>query len=63
MSSRSKTKGVYFRDGIAYIRYQDERGTDVRESTMSSPQIMTNGLFPTASRAHSTACPFPSGRS
>jgi hypothetical protein len=33
MSGRSNTKGVYFRDGIAYIRYQDERGGDVREST------------------------------
>jgi len=31
--SRYKTKGVYFRDGVAYIRYQDERGVDVREST------------------------------
>jgi len=33
MSGRSRTKGVYFRDGVAYIRYQDERGGDVREST------------------------------
>lgn len=33
MSARSKTKGVYFRDGIAYIRFQDECGVDVREST------------------------------
>jgi hypothetical protein len=33
MSGRSRTKGVYFRDGIAYIRFQDERGADVREST------------------------------
>ena len=33
MSGRSSTKGVYFRDGIAYIRYQDEHGGDVREST------------------------------
>ena len=33
MSGRSKTKGVYFRGGIAYIRYQDARGADVREST------------------------------
>jgi integrase len=33
MTSKSKHKGVYFRDGIAYIRYQDERGRDVREST------------------------------
>jgi integrase len=33
MSGRPKTKGVYFRDGIAYIRYQDERRADVREST------------------------------
>src|SRR4029453_3295992 len=33
MSGRSRTKGVYFRDGIAYIRFQDERGVDVREST------------------------------
>ena len=33
MNGRSSTKGVYFRDGLAYIRYQDERGGDVREST------------------------------
>jgi hypothetical protein len=33
MSGRSSTKGVYFRDGVAYIRYQDEHGGDVREST------------------------------
>ena len=33
MTGRSKSKGVYFRDGIAYIRYQDEHGGDVREST------------------------------
>jgi integrase-like protein len=33
MTGRSKSKGVYFRDGIAYIRFQDERGADVREST------------------------------
>ena len=33
MSGRSSTKGVYFRDGVAYIRYQDEHGSDVREST------------------------------
>jgi len=33
MSGRSTPKGVYFRKGIAYIRYQDERGDDVREST------------------------------
>src|SRR5918996_6200331 len=33
MSGKSKSKGVYFRDGIAYIRFQDERGVDVREST------------------------------
>ena len=33
MSGRFRTKGVYFRDGIAYIRFQDERGVDVREST------------------------------
>ena len=33
MSGRSRTKGVYFRDGIAYIRYQDEHGAEVREST------------------------------
>ena len=26
-------KGVYFRGGVAYIRYQDERGHDIREST------------------------------
>ena len=29
----SSAKGVYFRDGVAYIRYQDERGVDGREST------------------------------
>ena len=28
-----KHKGVYFRGGVAYIRYQDERGHDIREST------------------------------
>jgi hypothetical protein len=33
MSGRSSTKGVYFRDGVAYIRYQDEHGGEVREST------------------------------
>ena len=33
MTGRSKSKGVYFRDGTAYIRYQDEHGADVREST------------------------------
>jgi integrase len=33
MSPRSKKKGVYFRDGIAYIRFQDEHGHDIREST------------------------------
>ena len=33
MTSKSKSKGVYFRDGVAYVRYQDERGQDVREST------------------------------
>jgi integrase len=33
MSGRSRNKGVYFRDGVAYIRYQDEHGGDVREST------------------------------
>jgi hypothetical protein len=33
MSGKSSTKGVYFRDGVAYIRYQDEHGSDVREST------------------------------
>jgi hypothetical protein len=33
MSGRSRTKGVYFRAGIAYIRYQDEHRGDVREST------------------------------
>jgi integrase len=33
MKSKSRNKGVYFRDGIAYIRFQDERGQDVREST------------------------------
>jgi hypothetical protein len=27
------TKGIYVRRGVAYIRYQDERGADVREST------------------------------
>ncbi|MEJ2145463.1 MAG: site-specific integrase [Acidobacteriota bacterium] len=29
----TKTKGVYLRNGIAYIRFEDERGRDVREST------------------------------
>jgi integrase len=29
----SKRKGVYFRKGTAYIRYQDEHGHDIREST------------------------------
>lgn len=33
MKTKSSNKGVYFRDGIAYIRFQDERGEDVREST------------------------------
>ena len=33
MKSKSKNRGVYFRGGIAYIRYQDEQGHDVREST------------------------------
>ena len=33
MKGKSNSKGVYFRDGVAYIRYQDERGQDVREST------------------------------
>ena len=39
MSSRSKTKGVYFRDGIAYIRYQDERGADIRSRTKNPRRI------------------------
>ena len=33
MSTKSRIKGVYFRDGIAYIRFQDEHGRDIREST------------------------------
>jgi hypothetical protein len=28
-----KIKGVYFRNGIAYIRYLDQHGRIVREST------------------------------
>jgi hypothetical protein len=32
MTSKSRSKGVYFRDGVAYIRYRDERGQDVQES-------------------------------
>jgi integrase len=28
-----KTRGIYFRDGVAYIRYQDASGQLVREST------------------------------
>jgi integrase len=33
MTGRAKNRGVYFRGGVAYIRYQDEGGHDVREST------------------------------
>ena len=33
MTRTSKNRGVYFRGGVAYIRYQDEHGADVREST------------------------------
>jgi hypothetical protein len=32
-ATRKKIKGVYFRNGIAYIRYLDQHGTIVREST------------------------------
>jgi hypothetical protein len=33
MSKSGKNRGVYFRHGVAYIRYQNEHGADVREST------------------------------
>jgi integrase len=33
MIRKSKNRGVYFRGGVAYIRYQNEHGADVREST------------------------------
>ncbi len=40
MNRRSKPKGVSFRNGIAYIRYQDGHGADVRESTKQrSPKV------------------------
>ena len=45
MSGRSKTKGVYFRDGTAYIRYQDEHGTDVRESTKQRSSKVAEGIL------------------
>ena len=45
MSGRSKTKGVYFREGIAYIRYQDEHGTDVRESTKQRSAKVAEGIL------------------
>ncbi|PWU11995.1 MAG: hypothetical protein C5B51_01580 [Terriglobia bacterium] len=36
----SRMRGVYFRDGIAYIRYRDEHGIIVRESTeQKSPKF------------------------
>jgi integrase len=35
-----KTRGIFFRNGIAHIRFQDERGELVRESTgQSSPKV------------------------
>jgi integrase len=45
MSTRSRTKGVYFRDAIAYIRYQDEHGSDVRESTKQRSAKVAEGIL------------------
>jgi integrase len=45
MSTRSRTKGVYFREGIAYIRYQDERGSDIRESTKQRSAKVAEGIL------------------
>ena len=40
-----KTKGVYFRGPTAYIRYQDERGQDVRESTKQRSSRMAEDIL------------------
>ena len=55
MTGRSKSKGVYFRDGTAYIRYQDEHGADVRESTKQrSTKIAQDIREPDCDRAVSS---------
>ena len=59
MSGRSTTKSVYFRDGIAYIRYPDERGVDVRERTKQRSDNVAEDrrVFPTRVELSWTACP------
>ena len=42
----TSNKGVYFRDGIAYIRYQDERGGAVRESTKQRSGKVAQDILP-----------------
>src|SRR5262249_8000504 len=45
MTTRSRPRGVYFRQGLPSIRYQDERGADVRESTKQRSAKVAEGIL------------------
>lgn len=59
MTSKSRNKGVYFRDGTAYIRYQDERGQDVRESTKQRSVKVALDIPPSARPKSRCTCTSP----
>ena len=43
--NKSRTRGIFYRNGIAYIRYQDEQGSIVKESTRQGTKRFAQQLL------------------
>src|SRR5713226_5583077 len=59
MTAKRKMRGVFFREGIAYIRYQDARGWIVRESTRQTSVKVAETILAKRKRAVAMGLHYP----